>query len=163
MLKDHDVNKHMFSKEDLAQLVRLVNFNIIKRHDLTAIDYTGFQTFLMQLAYVMYQRLPVIKRKYASKGPSMVEKNNMLPDVDVAELPPVESIKALKAQFEKATKARGNTTILYEDPDSTSIGDPVLLKALNKKLQENPEYPVPEGFAKAVSYTHLTLPTNREV
>ena len=150
MLKDHDVNKHMFSKEDLAQLVRLVNFNIIKRHDLTAIDYNGFQTFIMQFAYVMYQRLPVLKHKYALKGPSMVEKNHMIPDIDVAELPPVESIKALKTHFEKATKARGHTTILYDDPDSTSIGDPKLLKALNKKLEENPEYPVPEGFSKVV-------------
>lgn len=50
--------------------------------------------------------------------------------------------------FEKATRARGNSTVLYEDPDATDLKDRALIKALNDKIQTNPDYPVPEGFYK---------------
>jgi len=35
---------------------------------------------------------------------------------------------------------------LFEDPDATAIGDPTLLNALNKKIQEDPNYPIPEDY-----------------
>jgi hypothetical protein len=50
--------------------------------------------------------------------------------------------------FEDAMRARGNSTLLYEDPDATDIVDRDLMKALNEKLMEDPNYPIPEGFSK---------------
>jgi hypothetical protein len=50
----------------------------------------------------------------------------------------VETVKALIKQFEDATRARGNSTVLYEDPDSTSASDAKLIKALNEKLLKEP-------------------------
>jgi len=42
---------------------------------------------------------------------------------DLSHLPPVEHIKALVNLFEKSTRARGNSTVLYEDPDASGMGD----------------------------------------
>lgn len=56
---------------------------------------------MQQMAYFIYQR----------------------PPKDISHLPPVESIKALVQQFEQATRARGNSTLLFEDPDATGMGD----------------------------------------
>lgn len=37
---------------------------------------------------------------------------------------------------------------MFEDPDATSVGDTTLLKALNKKIKQDPNYPVPEDYRK---------------
>lgn len=63
-------------------------------------------------------------------------------------MPSVESLRALVAQFESATRDRGRSTALYEDPDQSGFADKELVAALDKKLQEDPSYPVPEGFRK---------------
>lgn len=49
---------------------------------------------------------------------------------------------------EKVTKQRGQSTILYEDPDITSIGDQEILKELNKRVREQPDFILPEGYYK---------------
>jgi len=63
-------------------------------------------------------------------------------------LPLVEQLYAFFNQMEKETKKKGESVVLFENPDSTVMADPELLKALNNKLRENPDYPVPEGFRK---------------
>jgi hypothetical protein len=64
-----------------------------------------------------------------------------------------ETIRALINHFEEATRARGHSTVLYEDPDATSVADAKLIKALNEKLAKDPNYPVPEGFMKQLEKT----------
>lgn len=72
---------------------------------------------------------------------------------DLSHLPMVETVKALIKHFEDATRARGYSTVLYEDPDATSVADTKLIKALNEKLAKDPNYPVPEGFMKQLEKT----------
>lgn len=38
--------------------------------------------------------------------------------------------------------------MLYEDPDITTIGDSEVIREINKRLKENPDYPIPENFYK---------------
>lgn len=52
--------------------------------------------------------------------------------------------------WREATRNRGQSTILYEDPDATGAGDMELCLELNKKLNEDPGYPIPEGYSKGV-------------
>ena len=40
--------------------------------------------------------------------------------------------------------------MLYEDPDLTTIGDADVIKEINKRLKDNPDYPIPESFYKVV-------------
>lgn len=71
----------------------------------------------------------------------------------MSHLPPSETLRALIRQFEDATRSRGNSTVLYDDPDATSATDAGLVKALNEKLAKDPNYPIPEGFAKHLEKT----------
>lgn len=50
-------------------------------------------------------------------------------------MPMVETVNSLIKHFEDATRARGHSTVLYEDPDATSVSDAKLIKALNEKLR----------------------------
>ena len=55
-------------------------------------------------------------------------------------------------RFKAATKERGLSTLLYEDPDaSTENYD--LLKALTEKAILEPDYPIPEGYIKVKDRT----------
>ena len=45
--------------------------------------------------------------------------------------------------------------MLFEDPDASGMGDQQLIKALNDKLAEDPEYPIPEGYSKQVEKTPI--------
>lgn len=49
-------------------------------------------------------------------------------------MPSVESLRALLTQFEAATRDRGRSTALYEDPDQSGFADKELIAALDKKL-----------------------------
>ena len=68
-------------------------------------------------------------------------------------MPPVDSLHALLAQFEQATRDRGKSTTLYEDPDQQGMQDKELLQAIEDKINKDPNYPVPEGFTKAIEKT----------
>ena len=72
---------------------------------------------------------------------------------NLSHLPPSETLRALIKQFEDATRSRGNSTVLYDDPDATSAADAGLVKALNEKLAKDPNYPIPEGFVKQLEKT----------
>jgi hypothetical protein len=126
MLKDHDFDKNYMTKEELAAIIRLVNFKKIFKSDLTALNYPGFLEFIIQASIFMFTK----------------------PPEDLSHFPPVECLKAFFRKLEKGTKAHGGSTILFDDPDATSIGDATLLKALNKKVKEDPNYPVPEDYKK---------------
>ncbi len=47
------------------------------------------------------------------------------------------------------------STVLYEDPDAGGMADKDLIKALNEKLEDDPSYPIPEGFMKQVERTAI--------
>lgn len=133
LLKDHGTFPNLINKSELQQLFRQINSKLFQRGDLQALEYNGYMQFMMQLAFYCFSKQPK----------------------DLSHLPPVESIRALIAQFEQATRERGNSTVLYEDPDATSIGDQQLIKALNEKLVSDPTYPIPEGYFKQVEKTPL--------
>jgi hypothetical protein len=127
MLKDHKVPNTLINKfEELPVLMRLINAKIIHKSDLSALNYQGFVQLFIQIALFVYSK----------------------PPHDLSNMPPVESWKALLTHFEKATKVRGDITVLNENPDVTCLGDPDLLRELNKRVQENASYPIPEGYRK---------------
>jgi hypothetical protein len=126
-LKDHGFShKHHLSKEELAGLIRQINLKKINKFELSALSYPGWLEFILQASHFIYSRKPYF----------------------MDNLPIVQQLYAFFEQMKKATKEKGESLVLFEDPDSTVMADPDLLKALNKKLKENPDYPVPEGFKK---------------
>ena len=57
--------------------------------------------------------------------------------------------------FEKGAEARGKPTILFVDPGNVPnpFDDKEVLNALDKRLIDNPELRIPEGFKKKVEKT----------
>ena len=70
------------------------------------------------------------------------------PPIDKSHFPPIESLNALLHQFAEATRERGKSTALYEDPDASSFADRELIQALEQKVNADPTYPLPEGYKK---------------
>ena len=140
MLKDHNTYPSQITKEEIATLIRMINVKLYNKFDTSALDYEGFVAFMTQLAYHLYSK----------------------PPLDLSHMPPVETMKAMVEHFKKATKQRGQSVVLFEDPDIVGIGDQELIKELNRRLLEDPTYPVPEGFykqkEKIPSYS-FTVPT----
>ena len=51
-------------------------------------------------------------------------------------------------RFEKSQRTRGQSTLLYEDPDAVDAKDHDMVQALTKKLQIDDEYLLPDGFTR---------------
>lgn len=64
LLKDHDFDKRYITKEELAAIIRLVNFKITKKSDLTAMDYPGFLEWVIQAAIFMFTKPPEDKSHF---------------------------------------------------------------------------------------------------
>eukprot|EP00357_Protocruzia_adherens_P031664 CAMPEP_0115033794 /NCGR_PEP_ID=MMETSP0216-20121206/40176_1 /TAXON_ID=223996 /ORGANISM="Protocruzia adherens, Strain Boccale" /LENGTH=1250 /DNA_ID=CAMNT_0002412373 /DNA_START=59 /DNA_END=3809 /DNA_ORIENTATION=- len=127
MLRDHDVIPRFMTREDLTNIMRLVNINQGKTTELTLLPYKGFEEFFFQMSVHCFSK----------------------PPKDLGHLPPATSVQAMLDHFAEATKARGRSAIVFEDPDELSmLGDKDLIKELNKKLVEDPKYPLPEGYKK---------------
>ena len=70
---------------------------LVKRLDLTALDFGGFMMLIIQIAFYLYR--------------------------DQLYLTPGDTVMRLIQHFENATRNRGASTLLYEDPDATTLGD----------------------------------------
>lgn len=125
MLKDNKIKSSLISRDELASIMRLINLKA-QRKDVLTMNYEGFQECFMQVAVCIYSK----------------------PSVSLSHLPLVDSVKALIKHFENATANRGESVVLYKDPDASALGDQELLNELNRIVKTNPDYPVPEGYRK---------------
>jgi hypothetical protein len=106
--------------------VTKVNFKTQERFDADSLNFDGFKEFILQFAIYVYTR----------------------PPHDYSSFPAIKPLEMMLEKMKFETGKKGQNTILYDDPDATAIADPDLVIALNKKLAEDPNYPVPEGFTK---------------
>eukprot|EP01022_Parablepharisma_sp_SALTPOND_P026722 TRINITY_DN64702_c0_g1_i1.p1 TRINITY_DN64702_c0_g1~~TRINITY_DN64702_c0_g1_i1.p1 ORF type:complete len:1094 (+),score=155.90 TRINITY_DN64702_c0_g1_i1:2337-5618(+) len=126
MLKDHSITLRMLSHSELASFIRLVNFKLIHKNDLTALTYQGFIELFVQIAIYIFSKEPYYN----------------------AHMPPVVHVEALLEHFKQAAKIKGENTALYDNPNATALGDPELMEELTKFVETNPFYPLPEGYKK---------------
>ena len=128
MLKEHNTYPQLISKDEIASLIRLLNMksNDVNKRDIAFLDYDQFIELIPQLAYLCFGR----------------------PPVDKSHLPAIEMMQALLSTWEQATREKGKSTVLFEDPDSSVFQDKELISALNKKIAADPDYPIPEGYRK---------------
>jgi len=98
----------------------------MRKSEYHSLNYEGFVQLILQIAHLLYTREPH----------------------DFSHLPPVEHLRELLNKFRYAAKSRGESTLLYEDPDITFITDKDVLRELNFKILDNPQYPLPDGYYK---------------
>lgn len=128
MLDDYGFDKKWFlTKDELQTLVKLVNFKVMNKFEPWQLEFEGFKEWIMQTAIYMYSK----------PGPN-----------DHSAFPALKHLELLVEKMKKEAQAKGQNTIIFDDPDAIAISDPDLVIALNKKLAVDPDYPVPEGFTK---------------
>lgn len=125
MLSDHAISTIMITRETLASLFRLINVKQ-KRNDLTTLTYDGFIECFMQISFKVYSGL--------------------------SQLPLIDPIKELLKKFKEEDTAKGEITTLYTGQETASLltVERELLKELNKKIEQNPATPLPEGYKKII-------------
>ena len=101
LLKDHAMLPTYISKEEVQSLVKLINMKDGKKEETYTVDYNGYLTLLQQAAFLAFSR----------------------PPRDLSFLPLAESLLTLVAVFKEATRTKGQSVILYEDPDLGAVGD----------------------------------------
>jgi len=127
LLSDHDCTKWA-TKEELHALVRLVNTELLNRHEIKNLNFQGFKEWFVQYAVFIFSR----------------------PPKDLSHMPVFVSIENLLQLFREATLKRGKSVVLFDDPYSTEVGDKDLHAFLNDALKKDPEYPLPEAYKKVV-------------
>eukprot|EP00347_Sterkiella_histriomuscorum_P016192 403354133 len=130
MLKEFQVSNLSCSKDDVIQMVRMINQVILKKKDkgqasLSVLEFEGFVEFVLQLAVHLFS-------------------------FD-AQMSPAEYLQRLFDHFKTISQKIGsNNAKLFEDPSQYNIGDQKMLIELNKRIQKDPSYPLPDGFQKKV-------------
>eukprot|EP00831_Metopus_contortus_P009565 TRINITY_DN13687_c0_g1_i4.p1 TRINITY_DN13687_c0_g1~~TRINITY_DN13687_c0_g1_i4.p1 ORF type:complete len:659 (+),score=110.04 TRINITY_DN13687_c0_g1_i4:251-2227(+) len=127
MLNDHKIDQQMITKSELQYIFKMIN-NKNKNPDLQTIEFEGFIECFLQIAIILHSK----------------------PPISLSCIPLVESLRQLLKKFEAATAARGESTVLYTDPEAASllVEDQRLLRELNAMVEKSPNYPLPEGFKK---------------
>jgi len=124
MLRDHHVTNRIIGKSKVSEIVRRVQPNSTP----LPLSYPVFVEFFIQLAYVIYTGPP----------------NNLI------HLTPADTLLKLIVFFEESARSRGQSTLLYEDPDASALGDRKVIEELNRRIKVNPSYSLPEGYNKIV-------------
>jgi len=128
LLKDFNYTQFT-SQLQVESMVRMINVQIFKEKDenLKSLDFEGFQIFLVNLCYLVYSKDP--------------------PE-DLRHLPPNFPLERMLKHFREEEKNKGVSTILFDDPEATIVTDSEVLKEFNRKLEEDPDYVLPEGYKK---------------
>ena len=98
----------------------------MKQFENTTLNFPAFKEWIIQAGIYMHTKKPH----------------------DYSEFPPIYSLEKMMTRMRETQKKKGANTILFEDPEATAIADSDLVIALNKKIKEDPNYPIPEGFKK---------------
>lgn len=119
LLKDHGTYPQLINKEELSQMIRLINqkHETAKSADIQSLTYQGYQSFIVQLSVHCFSR----------------------PPQNLSSQPMVKSIEALVRTFEEATRKRNLSTLLYEDPDAVvalTPKDKEMIRSLNQTVKE---------------------------
>ncbi len=126
-MDDHGFDKRKWiTTDEIKVLIKLVNFRIMKQFENNTLNFPAFKEWIIQAGIYMHTKKPH----------------------DYSEFPPIYSLEKMMTRMRETQKKKGANTILFEDPEATAIADSDLVIALNKKIKEDPNYPIPEGFKK---------------
>ncbi|KAL4446642.1 hypothetical protein ABPG74_005580 [Tetrahymena malaccensis] len=102
------------------------NFNQNEVKDVKSFDFQGFLDYIVQFAGYIYSK----------------------PPEDLRHLPLSASLQKVFDHMREITKKKGQSTALFDDYDNLFFGETEVIKQFNKKLEENPDYPLPQGYKK---------------
>jgi hypothetical protein len=137
--------------KEIQVLARKVNYKQAKeRDDAELLDFDGFKEFVTQMCYTMFTR----------------------PPKDLSGHPVAEMMAELFSTLKLYAAENRISPQLFDEPEACYTNEEEAVKVLNKKLQENPDYILPEGYKKITEtrvfydhkiYLQAMSPTYKEV
>lgn len=111
-------------RDDIKNLINYSNLknSAVARPNTTEIDLEGFIELILQIAYIVSDRMEKAS-VFLPKFFKYMRQVSLVSDVPL---------------FQR----------LFEDPQATSIGDPQVIRELERKLNLDPDYQLPPGFVK---------------
>lgn len=111
-------------RDDIKNLINYSNLknSAVARPNTTEIDLEGFIELILQIAYIVSDRMEKAS-VFLPKFFKYMRQVSLVSDVPL---------------FQR----------LFEDPQATSIGDPQVIRELERKLNLDPNYQLPPGFVK---------------
>lgn len=95
-----------------------------RKSDLQYLTYLGFEEYIVQLCHY----------GYGKQGFDHV--------------PPGQKLMMMIRQLKKVTGEKGGNIDLFENPEEVYFQETDVIKEFNKKLKDNPNYILPEGYKK---------------
>ena len=127
MIKDNGLHPFI-SKEEAAQLFKLVNTKLLNSEDFAPYNFEGFVKFITQLGIYIYAK----------------------PPLDQAHPNYVDCLKKLMFVIYLAAQGRGEHKQMADDVPHGSDVDKMELEALNRQIQDNPNMMLPPGYRRAI-------------
>lgn len=72
------------------------------------------------------------------------------PPKDMRALPPALQLEEMFRLMREKCEKTGMNTQLFDDPDTAYFGEGEVIRELNRKLTENPNHILPEGYKKII-------------
>ena len=119
-LKDKKLESQI-SMEELGNLVRqinLVHFNV--RGDSNNLTFKGYKIFILEASTRFFP--------------------------ETTPMPPAFSLKKLLAYLENVDSYDEKISKIFENPEYAGVDDYDLIKYLNKEVNKNPKFPIPDSF-----------------
>ena len=95
-----------------------------RKNDLQNLTYLGFEEYIFQMCNYGYN-----KSGYAH-------------------VPPGQKILMMINQIKETTLKKGGNIELFENPEEVYFQETDVIREFNRRLKENPEYILPEGYKK---------------
>ena len=129
MLKDYGLSDYI-TKDTMAELMRLVNKELMHSADFKNLDYEGFVKFMFQLSMYAYSAEPI----------------------DLSNLPYVEQLKMLLKQIYNHARDHSEHKLMFDDGNSDLIPEEERSKAreLTEQINRDPTMNLPPGFKKVM-------------
>jgi hypothetical protein len=94
-----------------------------RRNDPGNLTYLGFEEYLLQFCFLGYQK-------------------------EHPQNPPGRQVMLMIEQIRRVTASRGGSVDLFDSPDEMYFQETDVIREFNRRLGDNPEYPLPEGYKK---------------
>ena len=113
----------LIKRDNVKKVIQLINLKTQSNTTTNSqLDLEGFIEFVLQIGHLFYNRM----ERASVFMPLLFD---YLKEMSLASKQPL---------FQR----------LFQDPQATTIGDPVLIKELTRLVNEDPDYQLPPGFVK---------------
>ena len=138
-LKDYKLF-FLTNSDEIRQLVRDVNVKLLNRRETQELDFNGFEHFFVQFSAVIYTKPHTISA-IRKKGNEQIKKH-------LVHLSHAQLLEEMFHYLKMVFAEKGEKTTMFDEPEIAYFNEEEVIKEFNRKLEEDPNFILPEGYKK---------------